>query len=154
MSEEAGHKHRVRIHIDQKPHESPNPTTGESLYVLGHVQAGLELYREVTGDKEDPCIPNGPEPVHLKEDEHFHSGPSKEFAIIVNGRKKVVTMKRLSFEQIVPLGFDTVPTGPNIIFTITYMDGPHANPEGQLIEGATIKIKDGMVFNVRATDKS
>ena len=29
------------IHIDQKPYESPNPTTGEALYKLGHVQPGL-----------------------------------------------------------------------------------------------------------------
>jgi hypothetical protein len=48
------HKNQVRIHIDQKPYESPNPTTGEALYKLGHVQPGLELFREVKGDKEDP----------------------------------------------------------------------------------------------------
>jgi len=28
-------KHQARIHIDQKPYESPNPTTGEALYKLG-----------------------------------------------------------------------------------------------------------------------
>ena len=68
-------KHKVRIHIDQKQYESPNPTTGEALYALGDVPAGLKLYREVRGDKEDPPIPNGPEVVHLKEDEHFHQWP-------------------------------------------------------------------------------
>ena len=30
-------RRRVRIHIDQELHESPNPTTGEALYVLGRV---------------------------------------------------------------------------------------------------------------------
>ena len=149
-------KHRVRIHIDQKPYESPNPTTGEALYKLGHVQAGFELFSEVKGDKEDSEVPDGPEPVHLREDEHFHSGPAqpREFTIIVNGRKKVVTKKRLSFNEIVALAFDPVPTGPNIMFTITYRHGPHANPEGTLIEGDSVKIKDGMIFNVTATDKS
>ena len=49
-------KHHVRIHIDQKEYESPNPTTGEALYILGNVQPGLELYREVRGDREDPPI--------------------------------------------------------------------------------------------------
>jgi hypothetical protein len=38
LMENHEHKHQVRIHIDQKPHESPNPTTGEALYKLGHVQ--------------------------------------------------------------------------------------------------------------------
>ena len=40
----AGHEgHSVRIHIDQKPYESPNPTTGTALYRLGHVRPGWKL---------------------------------------------------------------------------------------------------------------
>ena len=61
------HKHEVRIHIDENRYESPNPTTGEALYKLGNVAPGLELYREVTGDREDREIENGLETVHLKE---------------------------------------------------------------------------------------
>lgn len=150
------HKHHVRIHIDQKPYESPNPTTGEALYKLGQVQPGYELFREVGGDKEYAEVPEGPELVHLREDEHFHSSPErpKEFTIIVNGRKKIVHKKSLTFNEIVALAFDTVPVGPNIMFTITYRHGPHANPEGTLIEGGSVKIKNGMIFNVTATDKS
>jgi len=67
----------VRIHIDQKQHESPNPTTGEA-YIYSQSPAGFELYREVTGDQEDKVIPSGPETVHLKEDEHFHSDPPEK----------------------------------------------------------------------------
>lgn len=33
------HKHAVRIHIDREPYESPNPTTGAALYMLGGVGA-------------------------------------------------------------------------------------------------------------------
>ena len=72
-------EHEIRIHIDEKPYESPNPTTGAALYALGHVASGLDLYREVTGDREDEPIANGPEVIHLKEDEHFHSGPPKVY---------------------------------------------------------------------------
>jgi Multiubiquitin len=148
------HTETKRIHIDQKPYESPNPTTGEALYILGRVQPGLELYREVSGDKEDAPVPNGPEAIHLKEDEHFHSGTPKEYTIIVNGRKKVVMANKVTFEQIVRPAFDPVPTGPNILFTVTYGHGPKANPEGALLEDQTVKIKDGMVFSVTPTDKS
>jgi hypothetical protein len=148
------HKHEVRIHIDEHKYESPNPTTGAALYTLGNVAAGLDLYREVTGDKEDREIENGPEIVHLKEDEHFHSGPPKVFTIIVNGRKKEVPTKTLSFNQIVALAFSPVPVGPNVMFTITYRKGPDKNPEGTLTEGATVKIKDGMIFDVTETNKS
>jgi hypothetical protein len=147
---------RVRIHIDQKPHESPNPTTGTDLYRLGNVPTGLELYREVSGDREDRAVSNGPETVHLKEDEHFHSGPpeSKEFTIIVNGRKKEVRARVQSFDDIVALAFHPVPVGPNIMFTITYRRGPHENPEGTLLAGGSVIIKNEMVFNVTQTDKS
>lgn len=144
----------TRIHIDQRPHESPDPTTGEALYALGQVQSGMELYREVTGDREDPPIENGPEVVHLREDEHFHSGPPKQYTVIVNGRKKTVTGPRLTFDQIVALAFNPVPTGPNMKFTVTYGHGPKQNLEGTLLEGGSVKIKDGMVFSVTATDKS
>ncbi len=70
---EAGKSHMERIHIDQKPYDSPNPTTGEA-HKLGNVQHGRELYREVEGDRDDEEIPRGKEAVHLTEDEHFHSG--------------------------------------------------------------------------------
>lgn len=40
MPAETGHKHHVRIRVDQKPGESPNPTTGEALYTLGRCPNG------------------------------------------------------------------------------------------------------------------
>ena len=149
-------QHEIRIHIDQHGYESPNPTVGEALYKLGSVKPGLVLYREVTGDREDKVIPDGPETVHLKEDEHFHSGPpeKKEFKIIVNARPKEAATDELSFNKIVALAFNPVPTGPNLLFTITYRHGPRENPQGNLLEGGTVKLKDGMIFNVTATDKS
>jgi hypothetical protein len=72
MSEEKK-EHKVRIHIDRKPHESPDPTTGAALYVLGKVQSGYELFKEVRGDHEDEPIANDGSVIHLKEDEHFYS---------------------------------------------------------------------------------
>lgn len=150
------HKHEVRIHIDLKPYESPNPTTGEALYKLGHVQAGYDLFREVKGDKEDPIVENDDEPVHLREDEHFHSGPAqpRKYTIIVNGQKKTVTTKKVSFDEIVKLAFPTPPEGANILYTVSYEDGPRINPQGSLKEGQTVFVKNWMIFNVTATDKS
>lgn len=150
---EKDHKHDVRIHIDQEPYRSPNPTTGEALYKLGDVSHGNELYREVDGDREDEEIPNTADTIHLKQDEHFHSGP-KEITIFVNTRKREVKAKKLTFNQVVALAFDPVPTGPNIMFTITYRNGPRKNPEGELLEGQKVRIKDRMIFDVTPTDKS
>jgi len=147
-------KHEVRIHIDQKPHDSPSPTTGSALYALGHVQPGLELFREVRGDREDVPIENGPENIHLKEDEHFHSGPPKIYTIYVNGVQIEVTSKTVSFAELTKLAYPIPPKGENILYTVSYEDGPHANPQGSMKEGDTVKVKNGMIFNVTATDKS
>lgn len=147
-------KHEVRIHIDQKLYESPNPTTGAALYQLADAPTDLDLFWEVTGDREDPEVPNAAEPIHLKEDEHFHTGKTRTYRIYVNGQEKTVTTKFVSYEQIVKLAFPNPPTGQNILFTVGYEDGPHANPSGSLMPGGTVKVKDGMIFNVTPTDKS
>jgi hypothetical protein len=149
-------KHEVRIHIDQTPYESPNPTTGEALYKLGNVQPGYDLFREVKGDKEDAVVENDAESIHLKEDEHFHSGPAqpRRFTIVVNGQKKVVTTRTVTFDEIVKLAFPTPPAGANILYTVSYEYGPRENPQGSLKEGQSVKVKNEMIFNVTATDKS
>jgi hypothetical protein len=85
---------------------------------------------------------------------HEGQGHDKEVTIIVNARPKVVTAKEMSFADIVTLAFDSPPTGENIVFTVTYRKGEGNKPEGTLVEGETVKIKDGMIFNVTATDKS
>jgi hypothetical protein len=145
---------RVRIHIDQKPYESPNPTTGEALYALGHVQAGLVLYREVRGDREDPPIKNGPETVHLKEDEHFHSGSPKTITIIVNGTPHEWSKPEITYAEVVTLDVPDYPQHPEITYSVTYKRGPGHKPEGILPPGGSVKVKDGMVFNVSPTGQS
>ncbi len=149
---EAGRSHEVRIHINRQPYESPNPTTGAALYALGSIPGHYELFGEVDGDREDDLIPRNDTKIRLSKDEHFYS--QKEFRIIVNARPKDVTERVLSFAQIVALAFQTPPQGQNVMFTITYRNGPKKTPEGTLPEGGTVKIKDGMIFSVTPTDKS
>jgi hypothetical protein len=78
----------------------------------------------------------------------------RELTIVINGRSKTVSARELSFDQLVGLAFDPVPVGENIIFTITYRRGEGNKPEGSLVQGEKVKIKDGMIFNVKYTDKS
>lgn len=78
----------------------------------------------------------------------------KAFEIIVNGQPKEVAGKEVSFEEIAALAFSNPPSGPNVIFTMTYRRGEGNKPEGSLVAGETVKLKDGMIFNVTATDKS
>jgi len=78
----------------------------------------------------------------------------RSVTIVVNGREKTVTSKELTFDEVVNLAFDDPQPGPNIVFTITYRRGHGDKPEGSLVEGGTVKVKDGMIFNVTRTDKS
>lgn len=74
--------------------------------------------------------------------------------IIVNGRTRQVSGKELSFVQVVNLAFDDAVFNDVTVYTITYKRGDGHKPEGTLVEGETVKIKEGMVFNVKRTDKS
>ena len=146
----------VEIFIDQRRYELPGPTTGEALYRLGNVGPGLKLYREVRGDREDQAVENDQQQIHLTEFEHFHSGPptDTDFTVFVNARKKRTLGPQITFNRVVALAFNPVPTGPNIVITVTYRHGPHPNPDGILAEGENVWIKNEMVFHVKATDRS
>ena len=78
----------------------------------------------------------------------------KSIGIIVNRRKKDVSSDELSFEEVVLLAYDPIPSGPYISITVTYRDGGGRPPEGRLFEGQTVKVKEGTILNVRVTDKS
>lgn len=78
----------------------------------------------------------------------------KEYTIIVNGREQVVKQRELSFADVVELAFGSGAGGPNIIFTMTYRRGENQKPKGTLVEGQTVNLNDGMIFDVTRTDKS
>jgi hypothetical protein len=78
----------------------------------------------------------------------------KTFWLIVNLEEKLVTKKKQSFDDIVKLAYPTPPSGNEISYRVGYRKGPPANPKGSLVEGESVKVKDGMIFDVAATDKS
>ena len=151
MSEEEKH-HLVRIHIDREQYESVNPTTGIGLYVLGQLPHHRELFREVDGDQDDQLVPRDEATVHLKQDEHFYS--QKAVTLVVNGEPHEVVETRISFEEVVKLAYPVPPTGQCIEFTVTYRNGPPANPKGTLTAGHSVKVKNKMLFDVTPTDRS
>ena len=78
----------------------------------------------------------------------------KLVTLVVNGRQKQVQKEEFPFDEVVALAFDPVPAGENVDITITYRRGQGNKPEGQLKPGESVKIKDGMIFDVTATDRS
>ena len=90
----------------------------------------------------------------MSEHANDHPSESHAFTVVVNGRAVSVSKKELSFAEIVALAFPQPTGGGNTIYTVTYRRGEGQKPEGTLVEGQMVKIKDGMIFNVTATDKS
>ncbi|MFV0387696.1 MAG: multiubiquitin domain-containing protein [Pyrinomonadaceae bacterium] len=80
-------------------------------------------------------------------------GQNKEYKIIVNAREKLFKGSEISFNQVVELAFGTVSTNPNIVYSVTYKRG-QGNKEGSMDKGDTVKVKEGMIFDVTQTDKS
>jgi len=86
--------------------------------------------------------------------EHSEEAPghNKSYSIIVNGRPREVTNRELTYLQVVQLAFPGEQPSEGVIYTVTYSN-PHGN-DGSLVEGESVKIKDGIIFNVDRTDKS
>ena len=76
-----------------------------------------------------------------------------EVTIVVNGRKRQVEEKEVSFEEVVELAFPGAPTGPNMVYTVAYRRAA-GNREGDLLSGQSVKVKEGTIFDVTQTDKS
>jgi hypothetical protein len=142
----------VRIHIDREPYRSPSSTTGAALYSLASIPDHRELFREVGGDHEDELVDRHAKHLALKLDEHFYS--QKAVNIIVNAEPKEVVKRRLTFDDVVKLAFENPPSGPNILITVEYGMGPPQNPKGSLRKGESVRVANGMVFDVTATDRS
>jgi hypothetical protein len=79
--------------------------------------------------------------------------PQKSYTIIVNGKQRIVHDNVLTFSQVVALA-DELPKGDNVMYTVMYRKSDGHKKEGTLVDGDSVKIKDGTVFDVTATDKS
>jgi len=77
----------------------------------------------------------------------------KLVTIIVNTREHQVEKDEITFDEVVALGLNPVPSGPNVLITVTYHRG-QGNKSGDLLPGQSVKVKDGMVFDVTSTDQS
>ncbi|KAB1070739.1 multiubiquitin domain-containing protein [Methylobacterium planeticum] len=77
-----------------------------------------------------------------------------QVTIIVNGRERVVQPGRITFEALIALAFEIPPVGQAVSFTVTFRKGDDSHSDGSLTAGQSVQVKNGMVFNVRATDKS
>ena len=60
----------------------------------------------------------------------------------------------MAYWEVVKLAYPEAVPSENIIYTVNYARGPATNPEGSMVEGQSVQIKEGMTFYVTPTDKS
>lgn len=78
---------------------------------------------------------------------------AKTVGIFVNTKPHTVPKGEISFETVTALAYPTTPPGGNIGYTVTWQRG-HGSKDGTLVAGQSVRVKDGMIFDVTATDLS
>lgn len=145
----------IKVIINKKEYEwTEQYITGAQVRQLANIAAEEELFLKTREPKNDEMI--GPDTsVDLAKPgiEHFYS-VSKVIILIVNGREKTWSEKTISFEQLINLAFGSIANNPNTVFTVTYKNGPEENRQGTMVKGDVVYVKNKMIFNVTATDKS
>lgn len=60
----------------------------------------------------------------------------------------------ISYAEVVTLEVPDYPQHPEITYSVKYKNGHGNKPEGILSPGASVKVKEGMVFSVSETGQS
>ena len=76
--------------------------------------------------------------------------------VTVNGRSVTLDRPEISFEDLIRFAFPGADTASpsSRALTVTYRHGPPARPEGSLVSRERVRVRNGEIFNVIATDKS
>lgn len=60
----------------------------------------------------------------------------------------------ITYIQLVALEFPDFAQHPETTYSIKYTKGQSNKPEGVLVAGGSVKVKEGMIFNVSSTGQS
>ena len=74
--------------------------------------------------------------------------------IIVEGTPHEWPKEEITYAEVVTLEFPDYAQHPEITYSVTYRRGHGNKPEGILSPGSSVKVKDGMIFNVSQTGQS
>jgi Multiubiquitin len=78
----------------------------------------------------------------------------KTVTIIVEATAHEWPKEVITFDQVVALEVPDYAQHPEITYSVRYKRGHGNKPEGILVKGASVKVKDGMIFNVSETGQS
>lgn len=84
-----------------------------------------------------------------------HAVESKTVTIVVEGTQHEWPKNSdITYAQVVTLEVPDYPEHQEITYAITYRNGHGNKPEGVLAPGGSVKVKEGMVFNVSESGQS
>ena len=130
--------------------------SGEQIRELGGIDDEHYLFLDFRDPNEDQLIEDD-DRINLARPgvECFYSKPTKvKVTLIVKGREKEWCKRKISFEEVIILAYGSISDNPNICYTVAYKRGPRQNPDGSMVEGQVVFVKNKMVFNVSFVDKS
>ena len=78
----------------------------------------------------------------------------KTVTIVVNGTPHEWPKGEITYAEVVTLEVPDFAEHPEITYSVKYRKGHGEKPEGTLAPGGSVKVKDGMVFNVSETGQS
>ena len=78
----------------------------------------------------------------------------KTVTIIVNGTPHEWPKGEITYAVVVTLEVPDYPQHPEITYTVKYKNGHGDKPEGILSPGASVRVKEGMIFSVSPTGQS
>ncbi len=78
----------------------------------------------------------------------------KVVTIIVEGIPHEWPKKEITYTEVVTLEVPDYASHPEITYSVVYKRGHGNKPEGILVPGASVKVKEGMIFNVSETGQS
>ena len=78
----------------------------------------------------------------------------KTVTIVVEGTEHEWPKDEIGYTEVVTLEVPDFAQHPEITYSVRYKRGHGTKPEGTLVPGATVKVKEGMIFNVSETGQS
>ena len=135
------------------------PWGAESISVdmlrrIGHIPKNHHLVLE-RADEPDKVLAED-DSVSLDDPglEKIYSRKRKTVTIIVEGTPHEWPKGKITFAQLVALEVPEYTEDSQITYSVKYKKGHGAKPEGFLSPGASVKVKEGMIFNVSETGQS
>ena len=82
------------------------------------------------------------------------SEEKKSVTIIVEGTPHEWPKGEITYAEVVTLEVPNYAQHPEITYSVKYKNGHGNKPEGVLVPGASVKVKEGMIFGVSETGQS